>query len=259
MVERLLHQLLHRGFGDLARAGQDRLNVGAADYFAHGAFRHRLHRAFRVLDVEQIIADAGRLDLPQHREIDVDDVLVAGQHQALLRHFAHGGTPPVIDLAHADVDLVDAQRLGLERRLDRIGQMVVQAGLHLAHDLAEAQHDAEFVRLDAEETGEAPQRDRRQRQQREALAAEIAARQHAAQFVLAAAQDFLEIRRCRAARRLRSGTPGAFAARAPRTAAPAALIAPWHLNFLPTPGRMPNGLMLGGVIGDASRRYNARS
>ncbi len=76
--------------------------------------------------------------------------------------------------------------------------MVIQSGLHLAHVLAEAQHHAELVRLDPEEAGETPQRDGREAEQREALAAEIAARQHAAQFVLAAAEDFLQIRRRRA-------------------------------------------------------------
>ena len=108
--------------------------------------------------------------------------------------------------------------------------MVIQARLHLAHFLAEAQHHAELVRLDLEEAGEAPQRDRRQSEQREALAAHIAAGQHAPQFVLAAAEDFLEIGRLRAAWRLRSGAPGALAARAPRAAATAALIGPWHVK-----------------------------
>ena len=89
VVERLLHQVLHRGLDGLPRAGEDRLDVGAADHLAHGAFGHRLHGAFRILDVEQIVADAVRLDQPEHREIDVDDVLVAGQHQAFLRHVAH--------------------------------------------------------------------------------------------------------------------------------------------------------------------------
>ncbi len=89
MVERLLHQVLHGGLDGLARAGQDRLDFGAADHLAHGAFGDRLHGAFGILDVEQVFADAGRLDLPQHREIDVDDVLVAGEHQAFFRHVAH--------------------------------------------------------------------------------------------------------------------------------------------------------------------------
>ena len=104
----------------------------------------------------------------------------------------------VVDGAHADIDLVDAQRRRRERGLDRIGQMIVQPRLHLADELAEAQHDAELVGLDAEEAGKAPQRDRHQRDQRDAAAAEIA-RQQAAQPVLAAAQEFFQIGRPRAA------------------------------------------------------------
>ena len=165
LIERLLHQILHRALDVLPRAGQDRLNVGAADHLAHRAFGDRLHGAFGVLDVEQIVADLGRLDLPQHREIDVDDVLVAGEHQALFGHVAHrGAAARIVDHAHADVDLVDAQRLRREDRLDRIGQMIVQAGLHLADVLAEAQHDAKLIRLDPEEPGNAPEHDRAKRQ-----------------------------------------------------------------------------------------------
>ena len=127
---------------------------------------HRLYGAFGILDVEQIIADAGRLDLPQHREVHVDDVFIAGEHQALFRHVARGGAAAaaVVDHAHADVDLVDAQRLGREHALDRIRQVVVQARLHLAHRLPETQNDADLVGADAEETGEAPERERRQQQ-----------------------------------------------------------------------------------------------
>ena len=130
-----------------------------------------------------------RLDLPQHGEIDADDVLVAGQHQGLFRYVAQGAAAAQIE---ADVDLVDAQRLRRERRLDRIGQMIIQPGLHLADEFAEAQHHADLVRLDAKEPGEGPQNDRRQRDQGEAAAAEIAGHQ-SAQPVLAAAQKFFEV------------------------------------------------------------------
>jgi hypothetical protein len=107
------------------------------------------------------IADVVRLDLPQHRKIDIDDVLVAGQHQAFLWYGAHSTAAAQIE---ADVDLVDAQRLRRERGFDRIGQMIIQPGRHLADELAEAEHHAEFIWLDAEEAGKAPQHDRRQRE-----------------------------------------------------------------------------------------------
>ncbi len=192
MVERLLHQLLHCDLDALPGAGQDRLDFGPADHLAHRAFRDRLHRALRVLDVEKVFADAARLDPPQHREIDIDDVLVAGEHQALLRHVAHrGAAAKVVDDAHADVDLAHLQRLGRERALNRIRQMIVEARIDLANLLAETQHDATLVGLDPEETGNAPQHDRAERDQRKAAATEIAAGQHTPQLVLAAPQQLL--------------------------------------------------------------------
>ena len=105
-----LHQLVHGGLDALPRAGEDRLDGRAADDLAHGAFGHRLHRAFRLLDVEEVVAGALGLDHPEHREIDVDDVLVAGEHQALFRHVADGGAAAqILDQPHADIDAVDAQ------------------------------------------------------------------------------------------------------------------------------------------------------
>jgi hypothetical protein len=90
--------------------------------------------------------------LKRHREVDIDDVLVAGQHQAFFRHIAHGAAAPrrIVDQGHADRDGGDAQRLRQQHGLDWIGQMIIQAGLHRAHMLAEAQHDAELFGLDAE-------------------------------------------------------------------------------------------------------------
>ena len=94
------------------------------DHLAHRAFADRLHRAFGRLHVKKVIADVVRLDLPKHREIDVDDVLVAGQHQGFLRHVAHGAAAAQIE---TDVDLVDAQRLRREHSLDRVGQVIIAA------------------------------------------------------------------------------------------------------------------------------------
>jgi hypothetical protein len=77
--------------------------------------------AFRILNVEEKSADTFGLDQPEHREIDIDDVLVPGEHQALLGNVAHGGAAAdVFDQPHADIDLVDAQRLWGERRFDRV-------------------------------------------------------------------------------------------------------------------------------------------
>src|SRR4029077_17905296 len=133
---------------------------GPAYPFALRSFGPALPRAFGILDVEEVFANAVRLDPPQHGEIDVDDVLVAGEHQAFFRHVAHGGAAAeIVDDAHADVDLADLQRLRRQRGLDRIRQMVVEARLDLADFLAEAEHDTHLVRLDTEKTGNAPQHD----------------------------------------------------------------------------------------------------
>ena len=100
------------------------------------------------------------------------------------------------------------QRLGRQHGLDRIREVVVQARLHLAHLLAEAHHHADLVGLDAEEPGQEPQHDGAEHQHQETAAAQIAARQHGLELVLAAAQQFFEVRRGRPGR-LRSGAPGA--------------------------------------------------
>ena len=138
------------------------------------------------------------------------------------------GAARVLDQPHADVDAVDARDLRGEHGLDRIRQVVVQPRLGVAGVLAEAQHRAELVRLDLEEAREAPHQQRGDHDQQDAAAAEIAARQHAFQLVLAAAQQFLEVGRRRPGR-LRSLAPRPLgASRAPRAAA---LITPWHENL----------------------------
>ncbi len=188
-----------------------------ADHLAHGAFGDRLHGALGLLDVEQIVAGAVGLDQPEHREIHVHDVLVAGEHQAFFRHVDIGGAAARrLDGTHADIDPIDARDLGGERGLDRIGHMEVEAGLGVTHVFAEAQHDAELVRIDPEEAGKSPDHDRDEGDQRDPLAAEIA-RQGRAQPVLAAAQELLEIGRLRA---LGPGSPR-----------PAVLIVPLHPSF----------------------------
>src|SRR5947209_5949260 len=106
--------------------------------------------------------------------------------------------------------------------------MIIEARLGIAAVFAKAQHDAELIRLDAEEARKAPHHDRGKRDQQDTASAEIAAGQHAFELVLAAAQQLFQIRR-RWAGRLRPRAPGALgASRAPWSAA---LIAPWHRNL----------------------------
>jgi hypothetical protein len=69
IVERLLHQFLHRGLDGLPRAGEDGLNVGVPDHHAHRAFADRLHRAFRPLHVEALKGLVCR----SHRKTGISD------------------------------------------------------------------------------------------------------------------------------------------------------------------------------------------
>src|SRR5262249_18351849 len=110
-------------------------------------------------------------------EINVHDILVAGEHQALFRHIARGrtATPNVIDHSHADVDLVDAQRLWREDGLDGIRQMVIQPRLYFAYFLSEAEHHAEFVWLDPEEPGKPPERKNTKRDESKSATAKVPA------------------------------------------------------------------------------------
>src|SRR5207253_11003181 len=159
----------------------------------------RQPRASRgVLNVEEVITHSARLYQPEHRKINVDDIFITGEHKALLRHVAQGRTPAAIfDKLHADIDAVDAGDLRYQRRFDRIGQVVVEARLGIADVFPEAEHHAQLVRLDPEEAGEAPDRESREHDQGNSLAAEIA-RQHGPELGLAAAQQILEFRRNRA-------------------------------------------------------------
>src|SRR3984893_11806753 len=102
--------------------------------------------------------------------------------------------------------------------------MIVQARLHRAHMLAEAQHHAELFGLDAEKSGQSPDRQRADQNQRDAQAAEIAARQQLLQPVLSAAQKVFKVGRSWP-NRLRSRAPWPFRTRAPGASA---LILPRH-------------------------------
>ena len=124
-----------------------------ADDLAHGALGHFLHGDLGVLDVEEVVLRV--LDAPEDHEIDVDDVLVARQHQALLRHVAHRAVPArTLARAHADLDDVLARHLGQAHLLDRIGQAEMQARRLAPDRLAESHDDAELVGADLEGEGE---------------------------------------------------------------------------------------------------------
>ena len=81
----------------------------------------------------------------------------------------------------------------------------------------------------------------REREQREALAAEIAARQHAAQFVLAAAENFLEIGRRRPGDDCGPEPQGPLPPPEPHGPPPCRLIVHGIVINLPAPARSAGG------------------
>lgn len=107
------------------------------------------------------------LNLVLHAELDVDDVLVTGEHGGFLGHaaqlaLAEGGGLPRGAEAH-----LAAQHLGHLRLVDALdgsGQRVMGAGAFGAFILAEAQHHALLVRVDDIDAGQKPQAHQAQHQ-----------------------------------------------------------------------------------------------
>src|SRR5690606_28299159 len=82
-VECRLHQRLDPLFHLTALGGDDRLELAAPDNFAHGALGDLTHRFIRVTDVENEVADV--LHIIDDAEVDLGDVAIAGDHEALIR------------------------------------------------------------------------------------------------------------------------------------------------------------------------------
>ena len=93
--------------------------------------------------VEEIVW--GVVDLPNHDEVDVDDILVACEHQALLGHIPRR-QPATLSGTHADLDSVGARHLRQQNLLDRIWQANMQAGWELAHHRGRARRGARHHR-----------------------------------------------------------------------------------------------------------------
>src|SRR5579872_6531092 len=108
--------------------------------------------------------------------------------------------------------------------------------------LTEAQHDAEFIGLHAEQSGKTPDHENGEQRDRYAKPAEITARQKLLHTVLGAAEKIFEVGRpWPPAGRLWSGAPRSLRTRTPGTSA---LILPRHTNLLQG---------LGGPLGSVPR------
>ena len=215
-VEHLLHPLLHVGLDGRAVGGENAVDRLQADDLAHDALGHRLDRLAWVEDVEHVVFRLGRVDLPVHPEMNVDDILVPGQHLAF---FGNVGAPAEAAIAHFG-DLLIPDR-NLDHRTDRPGPIGVQAGGRLAGVAAEHEIDADFARLDGIERspGEPEQESGEQEEQRPAAAKPLAAAwarssgRQLAKGLLDAADDLLEV-----ARRLRARAAPGPTARGPASA-----------------------------------------
>ncbi len=213
-VEDALQQGLRVGL-DLAAALRQRLgDRRLADHLAHCALGSGFDRRLGVADVEQI--GLGILDDPKGGEVDVDDVLVAGQHQRLFRHLAADlAAARPLGVAITDLGPVDAGHARPQDRLDRVRQVIVETWLGRPIIGAKPQNHPDLIGQNAIETARQPDDDNAEHDDGDAGPCSKAARQYAPKAVLAAPQQLLEVGRLRAS-----------SARA-RSAAAAAVAAPW--------------------------------
>ena len=138
-----------------APLGARELEPGLADDLAQRALRGVLHRSVGVAEVEQV--QPGVLDPPKGDEVDVDDVLVAGQHQAFPGHAAHHvGLALLAARGKAYLGAVHPRHLGPENFADRRRQIVIEARLGGADPFAEDQCNALFLGLHPVEPGGEP-------------------------------------------------------------------------------------------------------
>src|ERR1700730_5241057 len=223
-VEDSLQQGLRIGF-DLAAALRQRLgDRGLADHFAHGALGGGFDRRLGIPDVEKI--RLGVLDDAKDSEVDVDDVLVAGQHQRLFRHLAGDlAAARALGVAIADLGPVDAGHARPEDRLYRGRQVIVETRLCRPIVRAEPQNDADLIGQNTIEAARQPDDEDAEHDDGDAGACSKAAWQHAPEAVLATPQQLLETGRLRPPP-ARSRSPAAAAVAAPGSAA-ARTVAPW--------------------------------
>ena len=156
------------------------------DHLTHGALGSSLGRFLGVLDIEEELS--GILDHPKHGEIDVDDVFIAGQHQAFFRHVPRRlSAAKITGTAITDLDLIDPCDFGRLDGLDGGGQVIVEAGLCRRHPFAKAQHDTLFIRLHAVKATGGPNGNGDQDYQRQAASASPSTGEYASKSILSLA------------------------------------------------------------------------
>src|SRR6185503_1114685 len=191
----------------------DHFRLGAADDFAHRAFGNALHQLFLFADVEEILFRI--LDLPEHRQADVDEVLVARQHQTLILSIADRRL--VLGLDGNEFHLLDGPDGEMQTRT--CGACI----------LPEPQDNAAFIGLNLIDAVIGYQSQNEDHRYEPSPAP--AGRKNIPETVLAALDQLIEIGRRRPAtasrRSARPLTPGPATASAALPAATPILV-PWH-------------------------------
>lgn len=127
-------------FNFAAVAGDNRLHFRLSDNFAQNRLGGDLNGDVRAAHVEEVVF--GIFDAPDNSQVNVNDVFVAGQHVAFGERVAAAAVSGFADgdaSFLSDADFFDA--------FNRVGQMVVQAGIGRVGISAETQNDALFAGL----------------------------------------------------------------------------------------------------------------
>ena len=114
-----------------------------ADDFTHHRFGDLFDGFRRVLHVQDEVLGVLGIHLPEDGELDIDDILVLRQHQALFEIFADLGFLAVLDF-HQNM------------LLNRGGQVEMQAGAEIGLPFSEAEHGCLLRRIDHDDAGREP-------------------------------------------------------------------------------------------------------
>ena len=160
-IEDFLRLMHHVVFDLRAQLGQRRLDRCAANDLSHRAFRDAKDQVVRTTGIEQELRCLIGANAPEYSDIDVDDVLVAGQHEAFRQDVASGRVAAALNCpgragTKADLGAVDPGHGGPFDPFDGPGDVPVQARRGPVFVGAEAQHDPLLVRLYAVEAAGEP-------------------------------------------------------------------------------------------------------
>lgn len=139
-----------------AVTGNNRLHFGLSDNFAQNRLCGDANRYVRAAHAKQIVF--GVFDFPNYGKIDVDNVFVAGQHMAFgkgikfaVRTVAAvaqtGQIGSVVGLGYAERNASFLRNAHFVDRFNRVGEMIMQAGVRRTVIGAEKQYDTLFAGL----------------------------------------------------------------------------------------------------------------